>query len=521
VLDTPEDDESYETAPPPGDVLREYTPHPYQALTKSGELHAVNDAWVELLGYARQEARGRKFTEYLTPDSRATFESAFRRFKSDGALTGVDVDVVQATGGTVRVTIDGKIEYGDDGEVIRAHCQVVEAPRNGTGLVPGRQEQESNREATVTEESLKLAIEGAKLGVWDWDMQIDRVLRDELLTTMLGYSPAEMGDRLSDWERLVHPEGKKRHDEALKEHIEQRTEYYECDYRMETKSGDWKWVRTMGTIVERDADGAPVRAVGIHQDIDEQKRNHQKLARKTDQLEALNRVVRHDIRDQMSVVYGWAQELDEHVDEDGRVALEHVLDASEDVIDLTEVVRDIVHSLGSDDESSLEPVELSQHLRTELDRKRELYPQATFSVDGEIPSVSVRANEMLASVFRNLLGNAVEHNDADTPEVTVETTIQPDSVVVRIADNGPGIGAESAGRVFESGEKGVESTGTGTGLYLVHSLVEEFGGDVWVEEQESQTTESGRTTAGERAGAVFGVELPKAESEPSQSSPGT
>jgi PAS domain S-box-containing protein len=502
VLDTPKDDESYETAPPPGDILREYTPHPYQALTESGELHAVNDAWVELLGYGRQEVCGRKFLDFLTPESRATFETAFRQCKSGGALSGVDLDVVLATGETVRVTVDGKIEYGEDGEVVRAHCQVIEAPGHGTGRGASRHPREWNREATVTEESLKLALEGAKLGVWDWNMQTDRVLRDELLTTMLGFSPAEMGDQLSDWERLVHPEGEKRHDEALKEHIENRTEYYECDYRMKTKSGDWKWVRTMGTVVERDENGTPLRAVGIHQDIDEQKRNHQKLARKTDQLEALNRVVRHDIRDQMSVVYGWAQELE----------------ASEDVIDLTEVARDIVQSLESD-ESSLGPVELSDHLRTELEQKRELYPQATFSVDGEIPTVSVRANEMLASVFRNLLGNAVEHNDADTHEVTVKTNVKPDSVVVRIADNGPGIGAESAETVFESGQKGLESTGTGTGLYLVHSLVEEFSGDVWVEEGAGQTTAGSPATTEDRDGAVFVVELPKADSRSSQSSP--
>ena len=520
MLDTPHDDESDEATLPVGDVLREYTPHPYQALTERGEICAVNDAWVELLGYDRQEARSRNFVDFLTPDSRGAFESAFQEFKSDGALSGVDVDVVQATGETVRVTIDGKIQYGNEGGVIRAHCQFVEASRSETDTASGRHPQELNGETTVTEESLKLAIEGARLGVWDWNMQTEQVLRDELLTNMLGYSPAEMGDRLSDWERLVHPEGKKRHNEALEEHIENRTEYYECDYRMKTKSGDWKWVRTMGTVVERAADDTPLRAVGIHQDIDEQKRNHQKLARKTDQLEALNRVVRHDIRDQMSVVYGWAQELEEYVDEDGKVALEHVLEASEDVIDLTEVVRDIVQSLESDGESSLEPVEFSRHLRTELERKRELYPQATFSVDGEIPSVSVRANEMLASVFRNLLANAVEHNDADTPEVTVETTVRRDSVVVRIADNGPGLGAESAETLFESGEKGVESTGTGTGLYLVHSLVEEFGGDVWVEERDSQTAESGWETAEQRAGAVFVVELSKADSEPSQSSPG-
>ena len=510
MLDTPNDGERGETTGTAERVHQEFLPHPYQALTGDGEIHAVNDAWLELLGYKRETIMGEQFADYLAPDSREAFESAFRRFKSDGTLTGADFELVQATGETVRVTIDGRIEYGDEGEILRAHCQFVGASRSESERAPERYSGELDREVTVTEESLKLALEGAKLGVWDWDMQTGQVLRDELLTNMLGYSPSEMGDRLSDWERLVHPEGKKRHGEALTEHIENRTEYYACDYRMETKSGDWKWVRTMGTVVERDADGTPARAVGIHQDIDEQKRNHQELARKTDQLEALNRVVRHDIRDHMGVVYGWARELETHVEEEGGVALEHVLEASQDVIDLTEVARDIVESIESD-EDALGPVDLSHHLRTELKRKQESYPGADFTVDGEIPSVSVRANEMLASVFRNLLGNAVEHNTAETPTITVETEVGPDSVVIRIADNGPGIGAESIETVFESGEKGVESTGTGTGLYLVHSLVEEFGGDVWVEHRDHSAESSQSTTDDGGEGAIFVVELPKAK----------
>ena len=499
MLDTPEDDERGKANRPTGDVLREYVPHPYQALTGAGKIQAVNDAWLERLGYDRNTVSGDRFIEYLTPESRTEFESIFREFRSAGTISGVEIGVVHADGHAIRARMDGRVEYDEQGEVHRFHCQFVDSEREQE---PRRNYHE--REATVTEESLKLAIEGAQIGVWDWDMETDEVHRDELLTNMLGYSPSEMGDQLSDWERLVHPEGEKRHNEALKQHLENQTQYYECDYRMKTKSGDWKWVRTMGTVVERDDDGTPIRAVGIHQDIDEQKRNHRKLARKSDQLEALNRVVRHDIRDQMSVVHGWAQELEHHLDDNGKVALEYVLEASQDVIDLTEVVRDIVKSLDSDGERALEPIELTPCFEDVLETKREVYPNAEFTVSGELPSVSVLANEMLSSVFRNLLVNAVEHNDAGTPEVTLETDVREDSVVVRVADNGPGIAAGSMDDIFGRGEKGIESTGTGIGLYLVHSLVTEYGGDVWVENRTASGNE-------ESEGAVFAVELPRAE----------
>ncbi|MFC7172249.1 PAS domain-containing protein [Haloplanus litoreus] len=131
---------------------------------------------------------------------------------------------------------------------------------------------EREAELVTTKQRMELALEGANLGIWDWDMRSDRVSRDELLTEMLGYTKAEMGDRMRGWERVVHPEDRERHDEALAEHVANRTAYYRCDHRLKTKSGEWKWVRTMGKVVERDEDGTPIRAVGIHQDIDDRKR---------------------------------------------------------------------------------------------------------------------------------------------------------------------------------------------------------------------------------------------------------
>ena len=501
MFDTPDGNGNDEVVRSSAAVLREYIPYPYQVLTEEGTIRFVNDAWVDLLEYDPERVVGDQFVEYLAAESTGTFESVCRQWTNTGAIADTDIKVVDATGDAFPVTMAGRVEFDNDGSVARVHCQFVDVSQRERDTGVARAEFGSER--TATEESLKLAIEGAQIGVWDWDMTTDEVIRDELLTNMLGYSPAEMGEDLSDWERLVHPEGRKRHNEALEEHIENRTEYYQCDYRMKTKSGDWKWVRTMGTVVERDADGTPVRAVGIHQDIDEQKRTHQKLASKTDQLEALNRVIRHDIRDQMGVVYGWAQELERHVDGDGEDALKTILDASQDIIDLTEVARDIVDSLESDDGDALEPVNLATHLRRELDSKREVYPGAEFTVEGEIPTVTVRANEMLSSVFRNVLVNAVKHNDSETPTVSIETDVRPDSVVVRIADNGPGIAPESMGAVFESGETGVENSGTGIGLYLVRSLVEEYGGDVWVERRAESSDDE--------CGAVFVIELPRVE----------
>ncbi|WP_239685536.1 sensor histidine kinase KdpD [Halolamina pelagica] len=233
-------------------------------------------------------------------------------------------------------------------------------------------------------------------------------------------------------------------------------------------------------------------------DVTEQEAYRRRLEEKTEQLEALNRVVRHDIRNDMAVIRGWAETLPPHVDDSGQEALDRVLRKSEHVIELTETAREFVESLSGEQTPDLGATDLRRHLETELEAVRETHPDAECRLDGDIPTVSVQGNEMLSSVFRNLLENAVRHNDSDSPEVTVEAIEDADTVRVRVADNGPGVPDDEKERIFGKGEKGLDSPGSGIGLYLVHTLTQQFGGDVRVEDNDPR-------------GAVFVVELPKAD----------
>jgi signal transduction histidine kinase len=230
-------------------------------------------------------------------------------------------------------------------------------------------------------------------------------------------------------------------------------------------------------------------------DVTERESYRQRLEERTNQLEALNRVVRHDIRNDMAVILGWAEILEDHVDADGTDALKRVLQKSRHVIQITEVARDFVESISEDGTPELEPIELRPLLDAELAAVRDSFPDARFRVSGELPDVSVRANEMLSSVFRNVLENAVRHNDKETPEITVTSEVDPETVRIRIADNGPGIPDNRKEQIFGKGEKGLDSPGSGIGLYLVHLLTEQFGGSAWVEDNAPN-------------GSVFVVELP-------------
>lgn len=236
-------------------------------------------------------------------------------------------------------------------------------------------------------------------------------------------------------------------------------------------------------------------ATRISRDLEE---SEAVLARRNHELVLVNRIVRHDIRNDMAVAYGWAGELEAHVDEAGRKMLDRILATTQHTIDLTETLRDFVAALEPGGEPELRPTPLRSTILDTLASRRETYPHASFVVDDEIPDVEVCANPLLDTVFRNLLNNAVQHADHDEPHVEVQATGTDDTVHVRIADDGPGIPDDRKETVFGRGQTGLDSAGSGVGLYLVHTLVTQYGGDVWVEDNDPR-------------GAVFVVELDRVE----------
>ena len=145
------------------------------------------------------------------------------------------------------------------------------------------------REATIRrlKERLELAVEGANLGVWDWDMRTDDVEFNDQWAKMLGHTLSEIEPKLDAWERRVHPDDMAAVEEALDAHRAGETPYYDTEHRMRTADDEWKWIRDIGQIVERGPDGTPERAVGIHVDIDESKRTEQILKQERERFSTL------------------------------------------------------------------------------------------------------------------------------------------------------------------------------------------------------------------------------------------
>jgi len=225
------------------------------------------------------------------------------------------------------------------------------------------------------------------------------------------------------------------------------------------------------------------------------------LKQKSDQLLLLNRITRHDIRNDMNVIIGWTEQLGVHTDDASDKIRQRILDSSQHVVDLTKAVREFVDTLQTAGDPELEAVELGAVASAELTKRRETFDDAEFVVvGGEIPQVHVRADNLLASVFRNVLNNAVQHNDSATPRVEIDFETRSDTVVVTVADNGPGIPPDRRDAVLGRTNQGLDHPAAGLGLYLVDTLVAQYGGAL-------------RIRDADLGGAAIEIELPNAPAE--------
>ena len=128
-----------------------------------------------------------------------------------------------------------------------------------------------------SEERLELALKGGDLGLWDWHIPSGRVVFNERWCNLLGYTVAEIPQHVDSWNKAVHPEDWPIIKAALQTHLQGVKDYYECEHRLRHKDGHWLWVLDRGRVVERDACGAPIRAVGTHLDLSERKRLQERL----------------------------------------------------------------------------------------------------------------------------------------------------------------------------------------------------------------------------------------------------
>lgn len=228
----------------------------------------------------------------------------------------------------------------------------------------------------------------------------------------------------------------------------------------------------------------------------ERHKHERALARRNEQLDFFNSILRHDMQNGLNVVMGKAQLLERELsDPEQAEYATDIFEWSRNISDLATKVRRILDTVAGDENVSRKPVDIVPIVTAEAARVEAMADRIT--VDTDLPeSAEVLANDLLSDVVGNLLTNAVEHTD-DPTHVEVSLENGGHLTCLRVSDDGPGVPTDRRHAVFERGEQRSGSTGTGFGLFFVSSMVDSYGGDVSV-------------TDSDTGGATFRVDLPTA-----------
>jgi PAS domain S-box-containing protein len=179
------------------------------------------------------------------------------------------------------------------GAVARAVNDVIDRLRSAAFSREELERQVAARTAEVRERELELeesrtqlrrALDGSQLCAWEWHAADGQVDIAGLCTEILGYAPGEQEFSRETALTLTHPADLPLAATALQAHLAGRTERYEVEMRFRARSGEWRWVRSLGRVVERDAAGHPLRVAGTHADIHARKTAELNLQRRDEQL---------------------------------------------------------------------------------------------------------------------------------------------------------------------------------------------------------------------------------------------
>ncbi len=338
---------------------------------------------------------------------------------------------------------------------------------------------------------LELVVEGTRLGMWDWNPQTNDVIFNDLWAEMLGYDISEISQSLEEWQSRVHPDDLESCYADITAHMEGKTSFYENVHRMRHRDGSWVYILDRGKVVERDAEGNPIRFTGTHTDITREKEAELKA------LEAMNAKsmflanMSHEIRTPLNGVLGLLQLLERStLDEKQQEWVSVIMNCSEGLLTIINDILDL--SKIETGKITISPVEsdikrafhLVYNLFQEKAQAKNL--DYTLQLADNLPEHLLLDEQRVKQIVLNLVSNAIKFTKAGSVTISVGGTALSDDeweLCVDVQDTGKGIANPAAiwdRFAQEDNTISREFGGTGLGLAISKNFAELMGGSLEV-----------------------------------------
>ena len=227
----------------------------------------VNEGFTRITGYSLEEALGRKPGELLQgPNTDRASIAAISQALSRGEGVSVELLNYHKSGRSYWNLIEIQPVHDASGRLVQ--FVAIESD------VTARKQLEQQVAQSV--DRLRLALESAEEGLWDWDVPTGKLTVSPRWLTMLGYAPVTQADSKL-WAELCHPDDLPEARKRLEDHLAGNSPMYEFEHRLRHLNGSWVWILSRAKVVQRDEHGEALRVVGTNADITSRRRAQEQL----------------------------------------------------------------------------------------------------------------------------------------------------------------------------------------------------------------------------------------------------
>ncbi len=354
----------------------------------------------------------------------------------------------------------------------------------------------------------RFALEGAGDGLWDWNIQTGQVFFAPRYKEMLGYADADIGTTVEEWSKRIHPDDAPGVLATLQPYLDGKPGTALVEFRMLRKDGLWQWTLGRGRVMERDAQGKPLRMIGTNSDISQRrsadKNLRQALAATEKANDSKSRFVAaasHDLRQPMAALALYAGMLGAAV----KPGHEMLVSQLQSCIDsLSGMLKDLL-DVSKLDAGVLEPTisnfsmdSFGASLMTIYDAKAADKGLQLRWRHGDHISVCTD-RKMLHRLIGNLIDNALAYTDQGG--VLVATRRHAGVLWLEVWDTGVGMAQDQIPVIFEEFRQlgdNARNRGSGLGLAIVIRMAKLLGLEIRV-----------RSRLGR--GSVFSITLPEGD----------
>ncbi len=255
-------------------VDAENVPLGYQSLDENGYFLAVNQEWLDTLGYSREEVIGKWFGDFLAISYQDHFKIDFPRFKAAGELHGVELEIVRKDGSIIPVAFDGKVGRDQGGCFKQTHC-----------ILQDITERKRSEEAAACEigERYRQLVENASDIIFQADVGGYFTFVNPVVLRLTGYTEKEiLGKHFTE---LIRPDHREKVMKFYGRQFVKRLPVTYNEFPMVTKHGITLWIGQSTQIIM--AEETIVGVQSIARDITDRKQAEDRLLRANQEQQRL------------------------------------------------------------------------------------------------------------------------------------------------------------------------------------------------------------------------------------------